>query len=141
MPHRHNAVNCVYRQNRSSNPHAGNKGRLNQAYAGTYLSQFGSGFQVLLQATEGRIVVLQVCAGGLAAAAAQIAGHVMRNVVVVDVVLTAGTAATGKDPRLRLKGCGFDRIACLDVRVACRRLKDFAGHLCRHWIVRCEIWE
>jgi hypothetical protein len=50
---------------------------------GTYLSEFGRGFQILLEAAKGRIVVLEVCARGLAAAAPQIAGHVMGNVVVV----------------------------------------------------------
>lgn len=49
---------------------------------GTHLSKLRRSFQIPLQATEGGIIVLEICARGLAAAAPQIARHVMRNVVV-----------------------------------------------------------
>ena len=80
---------------------------------GRYLSKLGRGFQVLLEAAEGRIVVLEVCARGLAAAAAQIAGHVMRNVV-VELVFACGIAgggcAAGRDARLGIEVRRIDRI-------------------------------
>jgi hypothetical protein len=74
---------------------------------GTYLSEFGRGFQILLQAAEGRIVVLEVCARGLAAAAPQIAGHGMGNVVVGRSV----GAPTCRDARVCGNGGARERIA------------------------------
>src|SRR5947207_9054286 len=68
----------------------------------TYLSEFGGGCQILLEAAEGGIVALEVCACGLAAAAPQIGGHGMRNVVALVTVvvgrhlwLACGVADTG----------------------------------------------
>lgn len=86
-------------------------------YVPTYLTEFGSGFQILLEAAEGRIVVVEVCTRGPAAAAPQIGGHGMRNVVVVVghhawlACVIAGTQAAGKDARLGDEVRRFDRIA------------------------------
>jgi hypothetical protein len=75
------------------------------AKTGSYLSEFGRGFQVLLQAAEGRIVVLEVCARLLAAAAPQIAGHVMRNVVGHEVLrwVIAGAGTAGRGARWEMR--------------------------------------
>lgn len=104
----------------------------------THLSEFGRGFQILLQAAEGRVVVLEVCARGLAAAAPQIAGHVMRNVVVAVVAgvderwlgcVIAGTGAAGRGARLGIAVCGSERIAWWEAALGSDEEGELGGHL------------
>ena len=96
-------------------PHASNRSAgLDDGYMQgkrVYLSKLGRGFQILLQAAEGGIVVFEVCARGLAAAAPQIAGHGMRNAVVHVV---SGAGAVGRDARLRNAVRTIYCIACME---------------------------